>query len=237
MHLNMHVFKHGKPIYWVIGGLVIFYLFYRIASGHKSTSSSTGTVTTVSSGPSDASVAASSAITQAQIAANSNDNAATLAYQTAHDANAAGVAVATLDAQAHMYDTSAAADVGKYTAGLDAQTTLAGITAQMNENQVNAEYSFATAKVAAETNLAGQAIQASVINNSFATQLEMAKGQNETTIALSNNETKAFVYASTLANLGQVPSGDRDNLVALANANATGAHVTYVDTANGSFKT
>jgi len=247
MHLNMQVFKHGKPIYWIIGAVIIFVIFWKVASG-SSKSSGTGTITTVSSGPTDAQVNAAAGVSAAQlqanaeiasqqIAANAQIAGGELALAAQRDVTAGGVATATLEQQAHIYDTSAAADVAHYTAGLDANVALAGINAQQaiafNQN----EYSFATARVAAETSLASQEIQAGVIRSSFDLQSHLSDNQALVFNTASNNQRIAYVAGEAFGNLDKVKANDRDNIAALALAASTGTAITYRDASSGSFTT
>lgn len=150
MKLNFKVFK-SKPVWYILGGLVAFYVFYRIASGGSSG------ITTVNSGPSDAAVQASTALQMA----NLQYGAQTTQMQT--QANAA-VAIEQLHANSANYQTQASVDLGKYTAALDAQTQAAYMTVQQNIAALNAQYSLDTAKVAAETNIAQWGIMANVMN-------------------------------------------------------------------------
>lgn len=152
MKMNFAVFKKGKPIYWVIGGIVVFALFYLMFN--KGAGSSSG-ITTVNAGPSDAAVAASTQLALAQTNAN------------------AGVAVATLQYNGQLAQTQAAADVAKYTANLDAATSAATLDTQKAIAAINAEYSLDTAKVAAETNIAQWTLNANVLTTQLQTNAQM----------------------------------------------------------------
>lgn len=238
MKFNMEVFKKGKPIYWIIGAIVIFVIFYKIASGPSASSkaaSTSGGVTTINTGPSDAQIAAAAGISAAQIQANAQVAGAQLAFAAQKDANAAGVAVSQLEAQAHMYDTAMSADTAKFLAAQEGQIAMAGITAQQNIAFSNNEYSFATARVAAETSLAMTKIQADMVNNGYATQLAMAKDQNATTIALGEQQRRAYTTAALVSGINSAPAVDRDNMLALIAATSSGQSITYHDSGSGSF--
>ena len=155
--MNFAIFKKGKPIYWIIGGVVVFGLFY--LAFNKGGSSSGGGITSVNTGPSDAAVAASTQLALAQTQAN------------------AGVAVATLQYNGTIAQTQAAADVAKYTAALDAQTSAATLDTQKAIAAINAEYSLDTARVAAESNLAQWNINANVLTTQMTTQAQMFSDQ------------------------------------------------------------
>lgn len=234
MKINWAVFKKGKPVYWIVGAVVVFVVFYMIASkgsgAAKSSGASAGGVTTISTGPSDAQISAAAGISAAQIQANATVAQGQLALAAQKDGNAAGVAVASLGAQVDMASIIASSETALGLGRMEQSIQLAGITAQQNISQINAEYSFATARVAAETNLATTQIQADMVNNSFATQERIAQGQNATTIALSNNQTKAFIAASALNSVLPV---DRDNIAAIILAD--GNSLKYTDRGSGSF--
>lgn len=203
MKINWQVFKKGKPIYWIIGAIVLFVIFYLLASGgSKSSGSSSGGVTTVNTGPSDAQVAAGAQVQMAQLQAQAAVNAASANLAAEQTQANAAVAVATLQAQNDALATTIGGDVAKYTANLDATVQQSAITAQMQAIQTQAEYSFATAKTAAETNIAIQQINANV----FANQLE---ANNEALRIQSKN----LVDQTLIAQIPSLKKKNRDDVL------------------------
>jgi len=197
MKLNFAIFKKGKTLYWVLGGIVIFVLFYLMFNKGAPAS---GGITSVSTGPSDAAVAASTSLAMAQTQAN------------------AGVAVATLQYNGTIAQTQAAADVAKYTATLDAQTQTAAFNTQKQIAAINAEYSYDTAKVAAETNIAQWTINAGVLTNQLAAQRDMFLAA-----------TKATTIGVLASQVGQVKANDRDNVLTALIASSSGQSLNFYD--------
>lgn len=167
MKMNMSVFKKGKPVYWVVGGVVIFVVFYLMFN--KGASGSSG-VTVQNTGPSDAAVAASTSLAAMQTQAS------------------AGVAIATLQANSQTSQTQAAADVAKYQASLDATTAAQYYQTQKEITAINGEYTFDTAKVAAET-----------VQFQYATNANVLTHQMDTNAAMFVEATKASVAQTALS--------------------------------------
>lgn len=152
MKMNLSVFKKGKSLYWIIGGIVLFVLFYWIINRGGSSS---GGGYAVAGGPSDAAVAASTQVALANTQAS------------------AGVAIATLQYNGTVNQTQAAADVAKYTASLDAATTVEAFRTQKEIAALNAEYSLDTARITSETNIAHWTLDANVLTHQMDTNAQM----------------------------------------------------------------
>jgi len=186
MKLNFSIFKK-KAVWWGLGALVIFYIFYRLISG----GSSSATVVASNSGPSDAAIQANAAQSMAAL----QYGAQTTAAQTQANAE---VAMAQLSANSTNIQTQAAVDLGKYTAGLDAQTQAAALTTQQNIAAINAEYSFDTAKVTAATNIAQWGIMANMMNT-----------QTIANAAVQSQFIQASTYQAIAATIPSVKERDR----------------------------
>jgi len=224
MKFNWAVFKKGKAIYWVVGAVVLFVIFYLLASGGSKSSGDTastgaGGITTINPGPSDAQLAAAAGITQAQLAANAATTQSNAELAAKQSDNAAAVAIANLQYQGSLADTQAGADVAKYLAATDAATNSLALTEQTRQMQIQGEYSFATAKVAAETNLAGQALQAQVLTTQLVTQAQMfGKSLDANTQALQI-QSQNLVDQSLIAQIPTLKKKNRDDaLLALASS-------------------
>lgn len=215
MKLNFAIFKKGKPLYWIIGGIVVFVFFYLIFNKGSSSAGSSGGggITTINSGPSDAQIAAATQIGVAQIAANT---------QNAQIAGA--VAIATLQQQGQLQQTYAAADLAKFTAGLDAATASKTLDTQLEIAGLNAEYNFSTAKLAAD-----------VTRDQFLSNERIVKGQLETNAAMFKDQVDALKFQSMVGAIQFAPEVDRDNMLALLAATSSGTSLSYYDAGSGSF--
>jgi len=250
MKFNMKVFNKGKPIYWIIGGIFIFVVFYYfISKGSAAPSNSSGSgITTINAGPSDTAIAAQAGVAMAQIQANAQVDQSNAALIAAKDANAASVAITAYQFQGDLAATQAGADVAKYLGALDAQVQVAGLTAQTAWINTQSEYSFATAKVAAETdyakakltadsNLAQWALNADVLKTQLNTQAEIATTQLTTQAQMFTTQIEGLTQQSLISQISSAPEVDRDNLIALMAASLTGTGITYSDRGSGSFTT
>lgn len=205
MKLNLKVFKKGKPIYWLIGAVVIFVIFYLIAS--KGAGSSSGGVAVVGgTAQTDNSVA----LANAQASANANNNAA-------------AVAIAQLEYQGKLAETQAGADVAKYVANLDANTTMLGFTTQMEAIKVQAEYGLESSRVAAETNLAGQALNAQVLIRQLDTNAAMFNNSLAANVEQSRITSQTYIATSALGQVSTLKKKDRDETLQIIAGQAMGA--------------
>jgi len=227
MALNLDVFKKGKSVYWIIGAIVLFVIFYLLASGgSKSTGSGAVTTSVINSGPSDAQLAAGAAVQTAQIQASVAANESAAQVAAIQSQTNAQVAIATLQFQGDLANTQAGADVAKYVAALDANVATSSFTAQTNALQIQSEYSFATAKVAAETDLAKNYQNNTLLLN-----------QLQTNAAMFHDQVQGLNFQALVGQIGAVKSNDRDNAFALAAASLQPGGTSYHDSGSGSFTT
>ena len=207
MKLNFKVFKKGKAIYWIVAALVLFGFFYWFANRGSNGSSGGGT-TYVNSGPSDASVAASTAL-----AARQGDNSAQ-------------VAIATLQYQGGLAQIQAQADVAKYVKSLDSATQSKYLDTQLGLAALDGEYNIATARIAAQSQY-----------DTIAFQTAQFHDQLTTNQAMFHDQMVASTYAVLASQISNVKPNDRDNAFALLTGAVTGAPVSYRDKSSGSFST
>ena len=170
---NWKVFKKGKTIYWVIGAIVLFVVFYLIASSGSGSKSSNGPsgVTVLDQGPSDTAIAAQAAVTQQQIAGH---------YDLAKLKEEAGAAVAIAQISGNTQDTanSLAAQTAMNLASLEAGIQTAAINADLESIRLQSEYGLESARVAGQFNLAIHALDADVARTQLleqTAQLAIAK--------------------------------------------------------------
>lgn len=189
---------------------VLFYLYLnRGAAGSSST-------TVVSSGPTDAQLAAQTQLGIAQIGANAQTAGYNAQIGLAAQQGANDFALAQL-----------ARDVDLAQIAADATTSAQSINAQL---------------VALHEQITGQ-VQMNANNNSF--QLDYAKttysaaqAQTDANIALqeklSGDQLKAYQTGILFNSIAMAPEVDRDNLIALAAGVTTGSAVNYYQ--NGTYK-
>lgn len=222
MKFNLAIFKKGKPIYWILGGIALFVLFYWIVSRGSSGASSSGGTSVIQTGPSDAQVAAQSQLALAQMQTQAG-------VTTAQNQNNADIAIATLQAQVALANTQASADVAKYTAGLDASTQAGYIAAQQHmmemqvagataQTQIQAQYGVETATIAAQSVLDQANVQAAMFGKQLDTNSKMFTAQ-----------LNAANFQSMVAQVGNVKANDRDNMLALLAASNSGSSLNFAD--------
>lgn len=156
MKLKFGMFKKNW-VYWLVGGIFLFVVFYLLFSSGGSSNSSGGT-TTFSTGPSDAQIAAQTQLASVQY----QTQAALNSQQTQANAQ---VAVAQLAANTQVNQDTLSAQVASLTANLNAQVATAGLSTQEHLASIQAQYGLDTAVVAGQTQLGLGSIQASMFNN------------------------------------------------------------------------
>lgn len=202
--MNFKVFK-SKPVLWIVGGIFLFIIFYMLMNRGGSEASSGG-ITTVNTGPSDAAIAASTQLQMAQIQTGA-------AVQQSQQESAAAIAIATLQAQGQIADIQAGADTAKYLASQEANTQMRYLDIQKDIAQTNAEYSYDTAVVASETALGLQH-----------SQQEMFSKQLDTNLAMLDVQSQNLIQQSLISQIPSLKKKNRDDvLIALANNNRAAA--------------
>lgn len=180
MAINIQMFKK-RPVMWGIIAVIVFVLFYMLFSRGGGSGESEGQVQMVQSGPTDAQLAAQTQLGMAQIAANATQQQ-----------YAAEVAIANSQIQ------------GEFKLGeLAYQAGLAQINADRAMYETQSEYSLATARVAAENNLALAKLDKEVLTTQLTTQSQMFGQQ-----LAANNQMLLIGQIST------AKKKDRDNLIA-----------------------
>lgn len=210
---NLKVFKKGKPIYWVIGGLVVFFVFFFIIRSGGSTSSTR----VVSSGPSEAmQIANLQASTQLQ-AANISAGIEMARIAGEHDTNefSANVALAQIMAGENVALQQMVEEVklAKY-----------NIDANMIINEQNLSYGMETARVASETALKSKALDIGLLTHQLDTQAAMFVEQS-----------KNLTTQSLISQIGNLKKKNRDEALIAIGEVATGKDIDYVAQRGGGF--
>lgn len=196
---SFRVFKKGKPIYWVIGAVVIFVLFYLMFNKGGSSSTTSGGVVVQSTGPSEAMQAAalqaSTVMQSAQLSANVE--AARIAAE--RDASGLGAQVALAQLLSGEKVALANLSTGRDIAELNAQTNLL-------INDQNLSYNLESARVASETQIGLRGIDVALLNK-----------QMDTQFAMFQEQSKNLIAQSLIAQIPSLKKGDRDSaLISLA---------------------
>lgn len=177
MAINLQTFKK-KPLLWGGIAIVIFVIFYLIFS--RGSGGGEGSTQVVTTGPSEAQLAAQTQLGMAQIQAGAV-NAQTAAEVAMKNADIAG--------QVKLGELA-------YQAGL------AELSASKEALQIQSEYSFQTARVAAETNLQMAKMDKDVLTTQLATQAWMF-GQ----------QTQSLTNMALISQVGNLKAKDRDRLL------------------------
>jgi hypothetical protein len=185
----------------IIGAIVLFFVILFLMNR----SASSATTTAVSTGPSDAQVAAQTQLAMAQIGAGVQGQSFQVDYAKAQDANQTSIALATIAAASDAANTAAQQAIASQTVaaqvhGLDLQyqTSIANNNAQIAAMQVQANYGLASAAINANT-----------------------------TIQLSADQLKAYGYGAITQAIGSAKAGDRDQLTAAFIGAMSGQGVSY----------
>jgi hypothetical protein len=189
MKFNLKVFKKGKPIYWVLGGLAIFFIFYMLFSRGGGGG---GSATVVGSGPSEAmQIASMNAAAQTQ--------ALQAQVNMAANESAAGIAIANLQANVALAELQAGREVSMANINQNAVLTMAGYDYQKQIAGWNFEYSLESARVAADTSLKAKGMDTALLMHQMNVNQEMFETQ-------SNN----LITQSVIGQIGNLKKKDRD---------------------------
>lgn len=175
--LSLRVFKQGKPIYWIVGGVVVFVVFYMLFNKGGANAGS-GNTSYVSSGPSEA-------LQAAQLQTGASIQAAQIAANVEAAKTAAGLQEAQMGQEVALAQTDASRVVSL--AQLANQSDLASINANTNLliNEQNLSYAADTAKQASQTQIALKQIDAATVAHQLDTNADMFKIQSQNLLSQS----------------------------------------------------
>jgi len=194
--ISLKVFKKGKPIYWIIGAVVLFVLFYFMFNRGGGAATASGSTNYVTTGPSEAVQIASM---QAGAAAQAGNLAASVEMARINSETVA----AGLGAQIAMAQLASGENVALRQ--LIAQERLGEINAETNLliNEQNLSYSTETARIAADTNIALKNIDAGILTSQLTANRDMFAIQS------SNMITQTLI-----SQVGNLKKRDRDDALA-----------------------
>lgn len=227
--ISLRVFQKGKPIFWIIGGVVVFVVFYMLFNrGAPAASASGGGSTVVQTGPSEnlqiAGMQMAGQIQAAQIAANIE--ALRVQGQRDQAALAGQVALAQLGSGERIALETLAAD--REAAVLNAQTNLL-----INEQTAN--YNLESARLASETTLGLRQIDANLVSNQLSTQAAMFRDQLTANMAMYETQSRSLIATTALGQIQNLKKKNRDEALTAITASLTGTPNYYVPQSDGGF--
>lgn len=204
MKLNMGVFKKGK-VWWIVGGVGLFVVLYFMLS-RQGSSQSSGTTTTVMTGPDPNQIAAGVQLQTAALGAQVEMSKTAASLQAIKEQTAAGVAVANIQLQDSLATTAASRDVAL--ANFSTQENIAALTTGAQTEQT---------RIATQGAVAMRAIDAAQFGKQLDTNAAMFRDQLASNERNYATQAKTLVATSLIAQVAGVEQKNRDQvLVSLA---------------------
>lgn len=193
---NLAVFRKGKPIYWIVGAVVLFVLFYFMASKGAPKASSGGGTTYVESGPSEAELSAQVAL--AGISAQTNSDAARVAGETAiaRSQMETQIGLAQINATIAAADIAANRELSALALTTDRDNQRAQLEASLDAINLQAQYGTEQARIATQGSI--QALQI----------------QTQAQQAMYMEQSRALGQQALIAQASTLKKKDRDNFLA-----------------------
>lgn len=225
--LSLRVFQKGKPIFWIIGAVGIFVLFYLMFNRGAGASSGGGT-TVVQSGPSEAMQIAGMQMAGAIQAAQIGANVEALRIQGQRDQGvlAGQVAMAQLASGERVALETLATD--RDAARFNAETNLL-----IHERTLS--YNTESARIAADTAIDLKQIDANVVMYQLGTNAAMFDRQLQTNAAMFETQSRNLIATTALAQVGSLKKKNRDEALTALTASLTGTPNSYVAQGGGGF--
>lgn len=246
MKFNLKVFKKGKPIYWIIGAVVLFVIFYMMANKGAGSSGSGGSggQVVMQSGPSEAmQMAGLQASTALQVSAQ-EANAAIQAANIAAALEAARIEreydTAGLGAQVALAQLTSGETVALAQLDTEKQLAALNVNANLLINEQNLAYSTESARVAAETNLAMREMEVGFMNRTLDAQVRsqeinagLVAHQLETQAQMFETQSQNLIMQSLIGQTGSLKKKNRDEYAAHIANLALGHDSTYTPQRGG----
>lgn len=172
MKINFAVFK-SKWFLYAAGGIVLFAVFYRLASS----SNSSPQIVTTGAQADPVAAQLNGQIAIAQLGAQVESAKAGYGFQMAQVAANRDVTIATLQADNAAIEIAEYANLQKYIAANQASISLAAITSDLEAARISSEYGLATAETAAQTQVSLRAIDAAQFTAQLNTNAKMFEAQ------------------------------------------------------------
>ncbi len=213
--LSLKVFKQGKPIYWIIGAVVVFVVFYFLFN--KGSGSASGSTQYVSSGPSEAlqgaQLQAGAAVQAAQISANVE----AMRIQAQRETQ-------TLGAQVALEQLASGENVAMAQLANERDLGAMNVNANLLINEQNLNYGAETARLAAETTLGLRMIDANIVTH-----------QLDTNAAMFAEQSRNLIATTALGQIQGLKKKNRDEALTAITASLTGTPNLYVPQGGGGF--
>lgn len=221
MKLNFKVFKKGKAIYWVIGGAIIFAIFYFMFSRGASSQSS-GNMLYMPTGPSEAQLAAGLQAQSIQAQLNAAAMSQQVELEKIKAQSATDITLANIASNLSLEEIQASTDLIKYQTAKDAE--IASLTLQTQERMATTsqEYALAAAQSAYATQIASKELDAAILSKQIDTNVKMLEIQ-------STN----LIQQNLIAQVGSLKKKDRDETLQIIAGNLTGYPVSYTNPRGG----
>lgn len=218
--ISLRVFQKGKPIFWIIGAVVVFVLFYLMAN-RRSDASAGGGMTVVQSGASEAMQIAgmqtAASIQTAQIGASVE--AARIQGEQNRNVLASQVAIAQLMSGERVALETISAD--REAANLNAATNLA-------INEQNTTYALESARLASETSIGLKGIDAAIVMHQLDTNAEMFGKQLDTNAMMFAEQSRNLIATTALGQIQTLKKKNRDEALISLVSSFTGQPNTYI---------
>lgn len=208
MKMKLAIFKKGKPVYWIVGAVVLFVIFYLITSkGAGQAANSGGGVAVINQGPSDAQIQAGAAFSMAQVQANTAANIAGLEAAVKRDEFNMNVALANIGANIAGREIDTSATLG-----------LASYDLQRHISELNAEYSLETAKIVSSEAITMRQIDRAAFGD------QLAANNDSLRIQSANMTNQALI-----SQVGSLKKKDRDETLQILSGAMLNNPVNYTN--------
>jgi hypothetical protein len=200
MKFNLAIFKGKNSIWWIVGAIILFIVFYMVASAGAPAKA--GGLTVQNAGPSDAAIAANAQLTGMQLSAQAQVYQSQIELAALNAAANRDISIAQIQADTQLADTQASADIAKYVAANQTSIAQQQLTTQLAIARADMEYGLASSEVAAQTQLGLKAIDASTVQYQLKTNSDIIMRQfesNERSLAIQSQSLKDQAIISAVS--------------------------------------
>lgn len=211
--LSLRVFKQGKPIYWIIGAVFVFVVFYLMFNRGSGASGSQ----VVQTGPSEAMQIAALQAGASQAAVQSAANIEAARIQASREQAALGAQVA-------LAQLASGEKVALEQLALESGLGFANIQANILINDANISYALESARIASETQIGLRQIDVDLLNAQLEAQTHMFEVQSQN-----------LLYQSLIGQTGSLKKKNRDEYAAYLASLMSGQQTAYIPQRSGGF--
>lgn len=226
MKINTQIFKN-KWFLYAAGGIVVFAVFYRLASSGQSENAPQ--IVTVGATPDPATAAVQGQIAMAQIGANAQIASAGYEYQAAALQANRDIALGTLQADNMAAETAAFADLQKYIAANESAVAMTALDAELQAIRTQAEFNLDAAEVAGSTQIALKEVEAAQFITQLTTNAQMFDSQLRTNQEIATKQAEIAKAQTNAALITNLVSGKDENELSLLLGRSNKAGVIGMD--------